>query len=275
MRSAKTSRAHLTVILNAIGMVRLFFLFLATGILIGCSKNDETSQQELLGNIVSQICPNVRGVQALYWDVNNGVLRGDIPGGLPTIKNPGDHYIHSGYPALGFQMPRGYRAVELRDDLNGTIGVNVLRNDDNALWRYVTTRFFGRTNANDVLQVELNQMLTSLGLNSQQVSVVCSNGAAQQLAPDMQSTTATALVRAGNFTALLAVNVNVLVSSGTSFIGIQMTLGPTAEYDALVLDAFLPIGYQLLFINRERVQDSDGDGVPDHLDGFPFDPTRS
>lgn len=244
-------------------------LLLSVIMIAGCRRNDGPSQQELLANMTSQLCANVRGVQALYWDLNNGVMQGDIPGGVPTLKNPGAYYIHSGYPALGFQMPQGYRAVELSG--SSTIGVNVLRNDDNALWRYVTTTFFGVTNANQVLQVEINQMLANLG-NPQNVTVVCSNTGGSQLAPDMQSTTATALVRAGNFTALLAVNVNVLASTGSSFIGIQMTLGPTAEYDNLVLDAFLPIGYQLLFVNRERVQDSDGDGVPDHLDRAPFNP---
>lgn len=246
-------------------------LLLLTIMIAGCRRNDGPSQQELLTNMTSQLCANVRGVQALYWDLNNGVLRGDIPGGVPTIRNPGAYFIHSGYPALGFQMPQGYRAIELSD--SRTIGVNVLRNDDNALWRYVTTSFFGITNANQVLQVEMNQMLANLG-NPQNVTIVCSNTGSSQLAPDMQSTTATALVRAGNFTAMLAVNVNVLASTGSSFIGIQMTLGPTAEYDSIVLDAFLPIGYQLLFVNREDVLDSDGDGVPDSQDRFRFDPTR-
>ena len=238
-------------------------------LLLSCSKRDNPSQEAQLANMTSQLCNNLRGVQAMYWDMNNGVLRGDIPGGVPTIKNPGAYFIHSGYPALGFQMPQGYRAIELSG--SNTIGVNVLRNDDNALWRYVTTTFFGITNADQVLQVELNQMLANLG-NPQNVTIVCSNAGGSQLAPDMQSTTATALVRAGNFTAILAVNVNVLASTGSSFIGIQMTLGPTAEYDRLVLDAFLPIGYQLLFINRERVQDSDNDGVPDDRDRAPFNP---
>lgn len=236
---------------------------------LSCGKGDNPSLETQLANMRSQLCPNVRGVQALYWDMNNGVMRGDIPGGVPTIKNPGGYFIHSGYPALGFQLPQGYRAIELSG--SSTIGVNVLRNDDNALWRYVTTTVFGITNAEQVLQAELNQMLANLG-NPQNVTVVCSNAGSSQLAPDMQSTTATALVRAGNFTALLAVNVNVLASTGSSFIGIQMTLGPTAEYDNLVLDTFLPIGYQLLFIDRETVRDSDGDGVPDGQDREPFDP---
>lgn len=54
--------------------------------------------------------------------------------------------------------------------------------------------------------------------------------------------------------------------------GIQMTMAPTAEYDAMVLETFLPIGYQLLFIDRESVQDSDNDGVPDDRDRAPFNP---
>lgn len=248
------------------GAAGLLFLPL---LMVGCNRSDEPSQQELLSNITSQLCTDVRGVQALFWDMNNGILRGDIPGGVPTIKNPGAYYIHSGYPALGFQMPQGYRAVEVSGST--TIGVNVLRNDDNALWRYVTTSFFGTTNANQVLQSEINQMVSNLG-NPQNVTVVCSNASNRRLTADMQSTSATALVRAGNFTALIAANVNTMATTNSSFVGIQMTLGPTAEYDQLVLDTFLPISYQLLFIDRGSIEDSDGDGVPDDKDRAPFDP---
>lgn len=235
---------------------------------LSCSKRDNPSSESQLANMTSQLCPNVRGVQALYWDLNNGVLRGDIPGGVPTIKNPGGYYIHSGYPALGFQMPQGYQAFELSG--SSTIGVNVLRNDNNVLWRYVTTTFFGLTNADQVVQNEVNQMLANLG--NPQFTIVCSNGGTKQLAPGMQTTVATRLVRAGNFTALVVANVNASPDLGSSFVGIQMTMAPTAEYDAMVLETFLPIGYQLLFIDRASVQDSDNDGVPDERDREPFNP---
>ncbi|MFB2119433.1 hypothetical protein [Parapedobacter sp. 2B3] len=197
---------------------------------LSCGKRDNISSESQLANMTSQLCPNVRGVRALYWDLNNGVLRGDIPGGVPTIKNPGGYYINSGYPALGFQMPQGYQAFELSG--NSTIGVNVLRNDNNVLWRYVTTTLFGLTNAQQVVQNEVNQMLANLG--NPEFSIVCSDGGTQQLAPGMQTTTATRLVRAGSFTALIAVNVNASPSLGSSFVGIQMTMAPTAEYDAMV-----------------------------------------
>lgn len=249
-------------------------LFTATiGILSSCSKNSSSSIADEAANLTSQTCPNIRGAKALYWDMSNGIMRGDIPGGVPTIKNPGGYFIHSTYPALGFSMPKGYRAIELSDGPTSTIGVNVLRNDNKVLWRYVTTTFIGQTNAELVVKSEVNQMLTNLG--DPQFEILCSENKNPPLAPGIVTTVATRLIRAGNFTAQFAVNVNTFPASGTSFVGIEMTMAPSEEYDAMVLDTFLPIGYQLLFIDRGTVQDSDGDGVPDEKDRFPFDPARS
>ena len=256
---------------KSICRTRRYLLFpLSLIILMACSRNNGPSQQELTANITSRLCNTIRGAKALYWDMSNGVMRGDIPGGLPTIKNPGGYFIHSGYPALGFSLPAGYRAIELSDGRTNTIGVNVLRNDDNVLWRYVTTTFFGLTNAQQVVQAEVNQMLANLG--NPQFEILCSNNTNPQLAPGIQTSVATRLVRAGNFTAQFAVNVNTFPDLGSSFIGIEMTMAPTAEYDAMVLETFLPIGYQLLFIDRETVRDSDGDGVPDGQDREPLNP---
>lgn len=44
-------------------------------------------------------------------------------------------------------------------------------------------------------------------------------------------------------------------------IGTEMTISPTADCDNMVLETFLPIGYQLLFMCRATVQDSDREGV--------------
>lgn len=249
-------------------------VFLAQATIVSsCSKSDGSSREAAIANLTSQLCSGIRGAKALYWDMSNGILRGDIPGGVPTIKNPGAYFIHSTYPALGFSMPQGYRAIELSDAATNTIGVNVLRDDGNVLWRYVTATFTGQTNAESVVKAEVNRMLANLG--NPQFEILCSANKNPQLASGIITTVATRLIQAGNFTAQFAVNVNAFPDLGTSFVGIEMTMAPTAEYDAMVLDTFLPIGYQLLFIDRGTVQDSDGDGVPDDNDRFPFDPTRA
>lgn len=62
-------------------------------------------------------------------------------------------------------------------------------------------------------------------------------------------------------------------SLNATFASLSVSVAPTAEFDAVVFDTFLPISFQLLIINDE-VRDSDADGYPDQQDQFPFDPTR-
>lgn len=250
------------------------FAFVLLVMLSSCNSDDDgVNPANQLAGVSSQLCTNITGLEGLYWDISNGALRGDIPGGVPLIKNPGGGFVHSAYPPLGFTYPVGYTPSEISDAATQAIGVNLLRNDNRALWRYQNNTFLGSTNANQVMQVEMNQLLNFLG-NPGNVQRVCSNSGTEQLVPTLQSTFSSALVRAGDFTALLQMNVHFNLSTGTSVIFKQVTFAPTAEFGREILDTFLPIHFQLL-INDKDVTDTDGDGVPDRADAFPFDPTKS
>lgn len=252
-----------------------YLLYMLPVCLLLCTtacNNEEIAPR--IENVPSQICNDALGLEGLYWDISNGRARGDIPGGLPTIANIGGHFIHSGYPFLGFMYPAGFRPFELRQEFPQLIGVNVLRDDNRALWRYMTNTFLGRTDANQVVQFEINEFIRFFNGNPQQVQVVCNHSGATQPIPTILTTNASVLLRMGDMTAVFVISVNYASDLNISFVATQVSFAPTAEFGNEVLRTFLPIHWQLL-VNENGVQDSDGDGVPDHLDRFPFDPSRS
>jgi hypothetical protein len=251
-----------------------FIVPLLALILISCN-NDETPTPEGIRNVNSQICQEIRGVEGLYWDISNGGNRGDIPGGVPTVAQVGGNFIHSGHPMLGFIYPSGYSAVELRQDNPELIGVNLLRNDNQAVWRYYLQTVFTRTNATQVLQSEINQFLNFVGENGQNWERVCErNESGFQPSGNIEQTFASRLIRARGFTGVFVVDVKVFPDLGFSFIATQVSFSPTADFENEILSTYLPVSWQLLFTNRGSSPDRDGDGVPDDLDRAPDDPTR-
>ncbi len=254
--------------MKSLKLILATFFFLG---ILSCSKESEpTNPIDDAANATSQICNDVRGVEAIYWDIFNGVARGDIPGGIPLLTNPGNQFIHSGYPALGFTMPVGYTAHQIGGNSVHEIGVNVLRNDNLVLWRYANVSFFGITNAQEILQQEINTFVSALG-SPGNVQVVCNNSSSQPQG-SATITAATAMIRSGNSTAYFSANVYTSPNLGASFIGVQVAGGPTAEIENLILETFLPITWQLLYTGGNSLLDSDGDGEPDATDADPFDP---
>jgi hypothetical protein len=219
----------------------------------------------------SEICPDVRGIEALYWDIMNGVPRGDIPGGVPTLRTVGGTYGHPAAPLLGFNYPAGYRTQT--DPTPNAIGVNVVRNDNQALWRYSLIATFTQVHPRDVLTAEINSVLSFLGGNANQVQVVCVNEGEpppSSLAPGIRVRFSNAFIRFNGFSSVTTASVTT-TSSGLVSIAIQKTAAPTAQYETEIMESFLPINYQLLFTGGGD-PDSDGDGVPDSRDRCPNTP---
>ncbi|MFK7833073.1 MAG: hypothetical protein AB8B52_07345 [Winogradskyella sp.] len=230
-----------------------------------CSKNS-TSDPNNLRNFNSELCLNISGPTAAYWDNAHGL---PLPlTSIPTLSNPGQQFIHSQYPALGFIMPQGYSASEAQTGL----GVNVFRNDNQVVWRYVPgLTAFNQINILDIVAAEVNQLFAFYG-HTGNFTVDCEQNTTQPLG-NFISSTSTRLIRFGNFTALVAINSFFDTSLGSTFASVSVASGPTAEYDNLVMNDFLPIHWQLLIIDNS-VRDSDLDGTPDNQDNFPFDPNR-
>lgn len=249
------------------------FLSMFFGILLltACSKDDNNSdQQQGLAQFTSQICKGLTGPKAAYWDYSNGI---PIPlTQNPTIANPGAQFIHSQYPALGFTMPQGFSANEILDNNTAAIGVNVIRSDNQVLWRYlVTLRFAGQVPNQAVIDSEINGLMAFYGATGSPnirctETKVSTNGT-------LITTFGGRLLEFDNITANLWVNTHYEQTLDVTFVAISISSAPNQEYETQVLDTFLPISWQLLYISDD-VRDSDLDGTPDIRDNYPFDPNR-
>lgn len=253
----------MSTILNRFLLIILFSIFFT----FGCSDNSTNPA----ANLQSEICTNASGIEALYWDVMNGIPRGDIPGGVPTINTPGGTYSHPGVPLLGFQYPAGY--TPQTDTTPNAIGVNVIRNDGQSLWRRSQLAILNPVRVRDVLANEINSLLTFFGGNGNNIQVVCVNEGTPpvgQLAPGFTAEFSNRFIRFNGISAVITVNVT-FTPTGLTSIVIQKTASPTNQFESEIMNTYLPISYQLLFTGGGE-RDSDGDGVPDNRDLCPNTP---
>jgi hypothetical protein len=250
---------------NLIILQLILFLSILT---FGCSDNSTNSQAV---NVPSEICSNIVGIEGLYWDIMNGIPRGDIPGGVPTIKNPGGTYFHPQIPLLGFQFPAGY--TPQTDNTPNAIGVNVIRNDGGSLWRQTQIASLNPVRARDILTAEINSLLNFFGGNGNQIQRVCANEGTRpsdQLAPGFVVDFSNRLIRFNGVTAVVTVSVT-FTPSGLNSIVIQKAAAATNQFEDEIMNTYLPIAWQLLFRDGGE-RDSDGDGVPDSRDLCPNTP---
>lgn len=250
-------------------LLKSFTIIIITLIASSCSSDDDNGNTQI-PNFQSSICNNISGPQAVYWDYSHGLA---VPlSQIPTIINPGAQFIHSQYPALGFQMPAGFAGQEVYIPQTQSIGVNVIRNDNSVIWRYVpSTTFQGPVGINDVLAFEINSMFAFHGFNGTP-EVICTT-TSQENQSVFTIFFGARLLRFGNMTASVWARNMYDSTLNMTFTSVSVSTAPTAEFDAQVFNTFLPISFQLLVIDN-GVRDSDLDGTPDNQDNFPFDPTR-
>lgn len=234
-----------------------FFYSVCILFLCACSTDDgdATTGINAIANRQSS-CENVLGYTGLYWDFANA-----LPTGLsevPVIQNPGDQFIHSQLPLLGFILPQNFTAFEITDPQTQAIGVNVFRNDNEVLFRWIPNSFILQNiPSQTVIANEINTMFSFYGFNGTP-EVLCT-AFRQQVFETIPMEFNARLLRFGDRIAQVWV-ITTYVAGGTA-ITISVTTAPENEYDAQVINTFLPFNFQLY------VNDS-GDIVDNDMDGF-------
>ncbi len=229
-------------------------LMLVLILAMSCSSDDGNNNQNIANR--SSSCNNVIGYTGLYWDFANA-----RPTGLsqvPVIQNPGQQFIHSQLPLLGFVIPQGFTAFEITEPQTATLGVNVLRNDNQVLFRWIpSSSVFQQVASQSVIANEINNLFAFYGFNGTP-EVLCSEFKQQVISTIPMEFNARLLRFNGRIAQVWVITT---YTAGSTFITISVTTAPEAEYEAQVANTFLPINFQMY------VNDS-GDIVDNDMDGF-------
>lgn len=205
-----------------------------------------------LDGATSQLCSDVNGLEAIYFDLVNGVPRGDLPSTAYTIPFDIDFnqspYSNQTNLLLGFMVPQGWNVAH-GQDLSGfgipgtTVAADLTRADNRAVWRYVlNSQVTGGFSSQAILEAEINTRIAALG-NPGAVTSVCAVNAQTTgiLGPE---SVAARLLRVGDFT--LVSRVHVIVIPGTSaFYSSFTSVAPTSESEQVINDIFVPMITQL------------------------------
>lgn len=252
--------------------MRWFILLLAVGGFYAqmsvAQSTVDMLQAQFFAVAQSTQCRDTRGVEALYWDFSNGVIRVDYPETLLIPRfTSAFPYMHPAELLYNFFYPGGWQVETLFDQQTRLTGVNVIRADGQAVWRRINLRLEQNMTAKDVLDVEVPQILAHVG-NPQNVTESCFFNA-----PDGSS--ASVLLRAGGFVA--NANAQVFKMPGlfggvTSLVFAQVVVAPAAEYDQVAIDVFFPLTGQLMAGGGSDPECSDGiDNDGDNKTDYPAD----
>lgn len=237
-------------------------------VMAACTERDE------VGVPISRttpLCDGLVGIDAIGWEYYNGVPVTDpiFPPPVPV----GAVYGHSAFPLLGFMHDPGWTAFEI--DTYDTQGVDLVRNDNRAIWRYVFVTLNGVPTNEAVIDFEV-------GLASKFFGVLtwnqpCERQATGEIAPGSGIVTSVdnRLLRGPDRTLLISTAVTPFPGLPTSGVYIRLLSAPTEEWGPRLYDSFMAIDWQLLVGDPDRTtSDRDGDGWIDEFDRYPDDPTR-
>ncbi len=228
----------------------------------------------------SQLCDELSGLEAVYWDFINGVPRGDLPSTAFTIPFDIDFsqspYANSNSLLLGFSVPLGWTVTDASDASGFAIpatvvGADLIKNDRLAVWRYMlSAQITGNFTSAAILSADINAGLNFIG-NPPSVTEQCEINLQQNGVLGLESIAAK-VVRAGDFTIMARTQV-IIVNGVSNFYNGFLSLAPTQQNSTLINDIFVPMITQLIgggsdFAACEDGEDNDGDGNTD----YPNDP---
>jgi hypothetical protein len=193
---------------------------------------------------------------------------------LPEQPLPGEDWVlyqHPDAPLLGFFHPPDYTGYDFTGPQ--TVGVDLVRNDGQVVWTYLQTWGDASTSAQDYAAMHIDRLREQVQTDAP-FDALCADDQQGVPAAGVAVSGAARAGTAGTFAVVAVVNVTVVDGLEGAGLAFGNGIGPADEYDALVLDVFLPIHFQL-FIDGGSIQDTDGDGVADENDAFPYDPERS
>ncbi|MEM9731844.1 MAG: hypothetical protein AAF997_24925 [Myxococcota bacterium] len=227
----------------------------------------------------SELCEDVRGLEAVYYDFINGVPRGDLPATAFTIPFDIDlaqsPYSNPTSLLLGFTVPVGW-TVSDGDDVSGfaipgtVAAANLVRDDEQAVWRYIlNAQVTGDFTSAAILGSEIAVARDFIG-NPEETQVVCEANAQRPGILGLESAAAQ-LLRAGDFTIFARAQV-INVSGVGSYYSGYLSVAPTTESERVTTDIFVPMITQLFGGGSDPPEcgdgdDNDGDGDAD----FPAD----
>ncbi|WP_299275786.1 hypothetical protein [uncultured Psychroserpens sp.] len=236
--------------------------------LFSCSSGDDNNPNENIAGRISS-CDNAIGYTGLYWDFANAKPTGLTQ--VPLIQNPGQQFVHSQIPLLGFTIPQGFTAFEVTDPQTQTLGVNVFRDDNAVLFRWVPTStiFNQAVPSQSVIANEINTMFNFYGFNGTP-DVLCSEFKQQVISTIPMEFNARLLRFNGRIAQVWVITT---YAAGNTYVTISVTTAPETEYDTQVANTFLPINFQLYVNESGGIVDNDMDGFDILRDPDDNDPT--
>ncbi len=228
----------------------------------------------------TDLCDEIFGLEAIYFDLVNGVPRGDLPSTAFTIPFNIDinqsPYSNNTSLLLGFtSVPQGWTVSDAVDfsgfAIPGTVAAtDLVRADNRAVWRYtLSAQVSGGFTSQAILESEINAVLGAVG-NPGPITAPCSINAQTQgiLGPE---SVAARVLRAGDFT--IVARTHVLVVSGvTATHHSFVSVAPTTEHERVINDIFVPMITQLYGGGTDPAQCSDGiDNDNDGATDYPSD----
>ena len=230
--------------------LRLLFSML---IITSCSSDDGNNEPNIANRASS--CQNAIGYAGLYWDFANA-----LPTGLsqvPVIQNPGQQFVHSQLPLLGFTIPQGFTAFEINNPQTAALGVDVVRNDNQVLFRWIpSSSVFQQVPSQSVIANEINNLFAFYGFNGTP-EVLCTEFKQQVFETIPMEFNARLLRFNGRIAQVWVITTYV---AGSTFMTISVTTAPEAEYDAQVANTFLPINFQMYVSDSGGIVNNDMDG---------------